>query len=227
MKKRQNYFRLHRRGLITTEFYNSYRNFVTSRIRKSKLFYYSDLFSKHKSDSKRTWNILNGLIKSQNSNSSEVEKIVVNNSSICNKSEISEIFNTHFSTIGERITDSMQNIHRGHLRYLSNVSMSNSFFLRPITIQNVLDSIDGLKSKSCSIEMYPVKILKILKEKIAPIFTQILNRSICDGYFPNFLKIARVIPLFKSGKKEDINNYRPISILHPFSKIFEKIIYDQ
>ena len=45
--------------------------------------------------------------------------------------------------------------------------------------------------------------------------------------FPDFLKIARVIPLFKSGSRSDVGNYRPISILSPFSKIFERIVFNQ
>ena len=44
------------------------------------------------------------------------------------------------------------------------------------------------------------------------------------GIFPNALKIAKVIPIHKSGSKQAVENYRPISLLSPFSKIVEKII---
>ena len=53
----------------------------------------------------------------------------------------------------------------------------------------------------------------------------VINESIRDGVFPNTLKIAKVIPLFKSGDSEIPTNYRQISVLTYFSKIFEKVLY--
>ena len=52
-----------------------------------------------------------------------------------------------------------------------------------------------------------------------------LYESICDGVFPNNLKIAKVVPILKSGDSEIPTNYKPISVLTYFSKIFEKVLY--
>ena len=49
--------------------------------------------------------------------------------------------------------------------------------------------------------------------------------SIETGVFPDSLKLAKVIPIYKPGDKTLLSNYRPISILNSFSKIFEKVIY--
>ena len=57
--------------------------------------------------------------------------------------------------------------------------------------------------------------------------TTLFNYAFTLGIFPFCLKIARVIPVFKSGEKIDLNNYQPISILSTFSKILEKLIYDR
>ena len=60
---------------------------------------------------------------------------------------------------------------------------------------------------------------------ISPL-TSIINKAITQGIFPRELKLARVIPIFKSGDKQNVSNYRPISILTFFAKVFEKILYN-
>ena len=68
------------------------------------------------------------------------------------------------------------------------------------------------------------KILKkCIHEYITPI-TYRVNFSIRQGTFPNELKLAKVILIFKSGNEKLINNYRPISVLPFFSKIYEKVV---
>ena len=62
---------------------------------------------------------------------------------------------------------------------------------------------------------------------IAPSLTKIFIRSINTGIFPTEWKLARVTPIFKKGKRDDPNNYRPISVIPTVAKIFEKIAYDQ
>ena len=64
-------------------------------------------------------------------------------------------------------------------------------------------------------------------KNLTPVLTNIINNSISQGAFPDSLKIAKIIPLFKKGDKSLIANYRPISILNSLSKIFESIILKQ
>ena len=54
--------------------------------------------------------------------------------------------------------------------------------------------------------------------------TYLINLSINEGVFPDELKMAKVIPIYTSDNEQSINNYRPISVLPYFSKIFEKVI---
>ena len=54
--------------------------------------------------------------------------------------------------------------------------------------------------------------------------THVFNQSLLNGYVPEQLKIAKVVPIFKAGNPNDMDNYRPISLLSTFSKILEKIM---
>ena len=55
----------------------------------------------------------------------------------------------------------------------------------------------------------------------------IFNSSLENGIFPDIWKLARITPIFKSGVKMDVNNYRPIPVISVFSRTLERIVHDQ
>ena len=81
--------------------------------------------------------------------------------------------------------------------------------------------------KATCLDNIPSRLLKMAGNIIAPSLTQIFIKSINTGIFPTEWKLARVTPIFKKDKRDDPNNYRPISVIPTVAKIFEKIIYDQ
>jgi len=70
----------------------------------------------------------------------------------------------------------------------------------------------------------PIRFVKRVSEYIYRPLSFLYNTSIVYGTFPYEMKIAKVMPLFKGGKRELVSNYRPISLLSTFSKIFEKLV---
>ena len=70
-------------------------------------------------------------------------------------------------------------------------------------------------------------MLKQLKYEISSSITLIINQSLTTGIFPERLKIAKVIPIYKKDDVKMIGNYRPMSILPAISKILEKTIFNQ
>ena len=69
------------------------------------------------------------------------------------------------------------------------------------------------------------RILKISLPYIISPITYLCNKAMSSGIFPSWLKFSQIVPIFKKGDKDKLTNYRPISLLTAFSKIFEKVIY--
>ena len=103
----------------------------------------------------------------------------------------------------------------------------NDFTFSPVTNEDILRIINSFQNKASHISTYSVIAIKAISNLISPILRHIVNKSLSEGHFPKFCKIARVVPVFKSGLSSSLGNYRPISILPIFSKIFEKVVHKQ
>ena len=99
--------------------------------------------------------------------------------------------------------------------------------MQPVIINEVLNAVNGLKNNGKSANIVSTLVLKENINKLSEILTHIFNNCISDGYFPNELKTGCITPIYKSGIKTEVNNYRPVCSLSPFSKIFERIIYNR
>ena len=73
----------------------------------------------------------------------------------------------------------------------------------------------------------PNKLINIAAQPLAKPFAYIFNECIFTGVVPDVLKWSQVTPIHKNGPTTDPTNYRPIAILSPFSKVLEKLVYDQ
>ena len=90
----------------------------------------------------------------------------------------------------------------------------------------MISIISKLKNTvSVGVDNIPVNIIKYCSHDISSPLVTIFNQCLSTGFFPDFLKMAKIIPVHKSGAKNIFTNYRPISLLTNFSKIFEKLLY--
>ena len=101
----------------------------------------------------------------------------------------------------------------------------NLCFFTPITFINVVSKFDV--NKSAGNDDISIRVVKSAIYAIVSPLCNIFNFSLENGIFPSALKIAKVIPVYKSGNRALFNNYRPVSILSIFSKLFEKLVYDK
>ena len=107
-------------------------------------------------------------------------------------------------------------------------SPAYSFFADHIHTNEVTKIINSLGPKSTGPCSIPNTILKTVLIDISEILAKIFNLSIQTGIFPFALKTAKVVPIFKNkGSIQDVNNYRPISLLSNIDKIFEKLIHSR
>ena len=98
----------------------------------------------------------------------------------------------------------------------------------PTSTDELKKLIDSLElNKGPGIDGINSYIIKKTRDVIAPKLVHLFNSCIDVGKFPNKLKTAKIIPLHKGGSKTNPTNYRPISLLPQFGKLFEKIIKER
>ena len=92
----------------------------------------------------------------------------------------------------------------------------------------MLNELKSLRvNKGAGLDNIPPRLLKAAADIIAPSLTYIFNLSLSKGVFPQDFKVAKVTPLFKSGSRDQVGNYRPISVLPIVAKVFEKEVHKQ
>ena len=191
------------------------------------------ILKKNKEKSSEIWKGINSLVNIKSSKTSIIKLLDENNNLVSDPRKISHKFNHHFSTIGPDIERKIPTVPGSFKDYFNKkdvngkllINPSNSsFFLSPTVPGEVERIIDGLDiKKSNEPNSIPVFILKLLKLFISDWLSQLINLSFKIGIFPDILKIAKVIHLHKKECKLNFQNYRPISLLSVFSKIFEKL----
>ena len=101
----------------------------------------------------------------------------------------------------------------------------DSFVLYETSVEEVDGIVLGLKSDcSAGWDGISSKVLKCARPVLVPVIVNLFNRCIVSGVFPKALKRSIVVPIYKGGQRDCVNNYRPISILPVLSKVLEKVI---
>ncbi len=151
-----------------------------------------------------------------------------NNSIISDSETIANEFNRYFVSVAKNIVTQIPTQTSIGRKYIDNLeyNIETNFILNKVLELDIINAIKSLNlNASCGIYEISTKIIVKYIDKLAPALTTLINDCIERNTFPDILKTAKIIPIFKGGDETDIDNYRGIAILIVFAKIFEIILF--
>ena len=212
---------LYRNGVLQRCSFVKYRNKLTRLIKTQKSAFYKEKFNKCQKDIKTTWNNINKLLHANKSKANL--SFNLDNINYDTPEDICKAFKDYFSSVSKKLNESIGKTHVTFDKFLRD-SPSSSFFVNPSSSVEVERIMASMKNKNAPITDIPSKIYKLAADKLSYFISRLFNQSVQQGAFPQYLKIARIVPIHKDGDTSNIKNYRPISILPFISKIFEKLM---
>ena len=178
------------------------------------------------SNTRATWKVFNEILNRSKRNSNRFSTFEANDREITDPVEIANKFCSYFSSIGPNLVRGIQSS-ASHRTYV-NGSFTQLIFFNPTTQDEITEIAKTfLPGKEAGSDHIPMTVLKKSILLVSEPLTHIINLSIQHVIFPDEMKIARVIPIFKSDDQSLFTNYRSISVLRSFSKFFERVIYNR
>ena len=157
----------------------------------------------------------------------DITILLIDKKIITSDKDISNCMNDYFCTVGNKISDSLSSSDHHFSYYLRN-KINASFFLSAIVEPEVAIELNKLNAKKApGPDALTPKLIKICGLIFLSPLTKIYNTAIEEATYPDKWKLAKVIPLYKKKEHHLPENYRPISLLDTFGKIFERLVYKQ
>ena len=226
--------------------YKKYRNYCTGLFKKEKKLYYNNLNVNLITDNKKFWKTVAPLFSEKHFCSNKIT-LLEGDEIISEDAEVARKFNNYFSNVVNNLNieefetdyifkpelDNISNIiekfknHPSIKKIKENVNIEAKFHFENINESMVQNQIASLnKKKPTTFNNIPTRILVENSDIISPFITNIYNDSKSKSEFPPTLKLADITPAHKKSDRTIDDNYRPVSILPPISKIFERNMYD-
>jgi len=208
--------------------YITYRNNYNQIKRIAKQTYYAQKLESFKYDARNTWKTLNEIVNNTTKSRTITRCFQAENTTISDPTEITSEFCKFFSNVGINCSNRIPNAIHNPSKYLNSKRQPNprSIYIAPTTYAEILQLLIKLKPKKSSghdgISTY---LLKKLATGVANPICILINLSISYGVVPDSLKLAKVIPIYKSKERNKFTNYRPISLLPTISKLLEKVMH--
>ena len=151
----------------------------------------------------------------------------LNGRSLNDAKEVSENFNSFFSTVADKIGQHVvydPSTNPSIVEIKNHVDIDNNFDFQNITAERVEKIINTINiKKATGADNIPTKVVRQCKVTVAQQLSSLINLSINTGVFPNSLKVAQVTPIHKKNDPLNKSNYRPVSVLPIFQKYIKVI----
>ena len=205
--------------------YKRYRNTLTKLITEAERTHYDLLLKENKHNLKKSWTVLKEIINKKKENKS-CSKFILNGNITADKTKIADGFNKFFVNVGPTLSSKIPSDNRSPTTYMKN-KVDESMFIAPVVDEEIISIIKNLKNGSSGWDNISTRVISHAKHSFIKPLSHVMNLSLMTGVFPQELKVARVIPIFKSGESDLFSNYRPVSVLPIFSKILERLMYNR
>ena len=209
--------------------FRDYRKCLRKAIKHAKSKFYNKKIEETSGDLKKTWEIINQL-RGKNKRAMKPQ-FVINNARIIERRIIANEFNKYFASIASNMNENSELSDGVPLTPITKFEQFmpkqnlKSIFLYDCTENEIAKTISELENGKAS--DFPIKLIKRTSHILSPALACHYNYLMKIGKFPDELKLGRISPVYKKGDEELLENYRPVSMLPIFSKIFEKIIYSR
>ena len=202
--------------------YKQYKNKNLTKQRKAEREYYHEQFEIHQHDLKKSWKVIKNIIGKEDNHTIKKQTVfLINNQYTTDSQTIANAFNNYFINVGSSLAKNL-NSDTDPMLYVQ--YFDKSIDIPEINTAEIISVISSLSNSAAGYDEIPASIMKQLIVYYVQPLTLLINKSIAQGKFPDELKLAKVLPIYKNEDEQMIQNYRPISVLPFFSKIFEKII---
>ena len=203
-----------------------YSKFLKTTIREAKTQYYTKQFQNYKSDIRKKLGVISEILSKKQNKRNNIKSLVTGGHIISDNKIIAEKFSDFFFNVGPILAASLwSNVSRTHKSYL-NENILTSFQFNLVDEDHIGKIMKSLKNETSSgHDGISIKLLKFLSPALVKPLSLIINQSLITGIFPEKLKRAKVLPLFRKGDETLIENYPPVSLLTPISKVFEKVVF--
>ena len=205
--------------------YKTYNDMINKLKRKCMRDHYQNYFSENFRNSRKIWTGINTLLNRHKKQQNTI--YLEDNGFISDPTKVANKFNDFFLNIADKLSAKIENKNTKPQDYLKNPNKSK-FTLKETTPDEIVKITNQLDSKKSG-DIYSIspEIVKLSNQIVADALAIIFNRCIREGHFPDALKMAKIIPVHKADSVLTVSNYRPISLLPIFSKIMERLIYNQ